>query len=61
MTYDFTIRNSVNVSTGISLWNITNKRNIIDRYFEFTDVNFPSPVTQNALQFTPNALVRVKF
>ncbi|XCF04767.1 TonB-dependent receptor [Tamlana crocina] len=61
MTYDFTIRNSVNVSTGISLWNITDKRNIIDRYFEFTDVNFPSPVTQNALQFTPNALVRVKF
>ena len=61
MTYDFTIRNSLKVSTGISLWNITDKRNIIDRYFEFTDVNFPSVVNQNALQFTPNALVRVKF
>ena len=61
ITYDFKIGNTIIIDTGISLWNITNKRNMINRYYEFTDINFPSAVTQNSLEFTPNALLKVRF
>ncbi|MEQ3676099.1 MAG: TonB-dependent receptor [Dokdonia sp.] len=61
VTYDFKIGNTINVNAGVSLWNITNKRNVINRYYEFTDINFPSAVTQNSLEFTPNALLKVIF
>ncbi|MGC1203482.1 MAG: TonB-dependent receptor, partial [Flavobacteriaceae bacterium] len=59
--YDFKIKNSIHINTGISLWNITNKNNLINSFYEFTDINFPSRINQNSLEFTPNALLRITF
>lgn len=61
ITYDFKIKKTININTGISLWNITNKKNVINRYYEFTDINFPSEIIQNSLEFTPNILLKVSF
>jgi hypothetical protein len=61
ITYDFRIKNIVNINTGVSLWNITNKKNIINKHYEFTDINFPSEIIQNSLEFTPNILLKITF
>lgn len=61
MTHDLKVKETINVHTGISLWNITNKANEINNYYEFTDITFPSEVVQNSLKFTPNILFRVTF
>ena len=61
LTHDFKIKETINIHTGLSLWNITNKKNVINKYYEFTDINFPSEVIQNSLEFVPNILFKVTF
>ena len=61
ITYNFRIKNTINIKTGVSLWNITNKKNIINKHYEFTDINFPSEIIQNSLKFTPNILLKITF
>ncbi|MFC4721679.1 carboxypeptidase-like regulatory domain-containing protein [Geojedonia litorea] len=61
LTYDFKINKTILVNTGISLWNITDKSNLINKYYEFTDINFPIEIIDNSLEFTTNFLLRVTF
>ncbi|MBN4085166.1 TonB-dependent receptor [Flavobacteriaceae bacterium AH-315-B10] len=61
LTYNFTIKKNINIHTGLSLWNITNKKNVVNKRYEFTDINFPTEVIQNSLEFVPNILFKVTF
>lgn len=61
ITYDFKIKNILNINTGISLWNITGKNNIINKFYKFSDINFPLGINENSLEFTPNVLLKITF
>jgi len=50
----------VSTEFGISLWNITNTENEINRSF-FVDNNMPETVIEEGLGFTPNAVLRFIF
>jgi len=60
-THNFAIKETINIHTGLSLWNITDKRNVINKYYRFTDINFPEEVIQNSLEFVPNFIFKVTF
>ena len=59
--YQFPISKRVLGTLGFSLWNIFNKQNIINRYYQL-DVNGQlETIQQYALGFTPNFLIRISF
>lgn len=58
--YSFKIGQSVNASTGLSLWNFTDNTNIIRNYFQ-PENGEPIAITSNALELTPNFVFRVAF
>ena len=60
-TYNFSLGKRSFVDTGISIWNITNRKNELSVYYGFTDINFPDKKVQISLGVTPNFLVRVRF
>lgn len=61
ITYDFKVKNTLDFYTGISLWNITGKSNIINKFYKFSEGNLPLEVTENSLEFTPNILLKISF
>ena len=61
LTHNFKIKETINIQTGLSLWNISDKRNVINKYYRFTDINFPEEVIQNSLEFVPNLIFKVTF
>ncbi|MCU0356501.1 MAG: TonB-dependent receptor plug domain-containing protein, partial [Cyclobacteriaceae bacterium] len=46
---------------GISLWNITNHKNILDEYYVVNADNQAQKIEQPGLAFTPNIFIRVDF
>lgn len=61
ITYDYKIKNILHINTGLSLWNITGKNNIINKFYKFSDINYPLGITENSLEFTPNVLLKITF
>jgi TonB-dependent Receptor Plug Domain len=60
-TYTFKAGNNSNAIVGFSLWNILNKANIINTYYNINDDNTVSKVEILSLGITPNFSFRVTF
>ena len=59
--YDFRISKGIKGNAGVSLWNVTNNRNVIGDYYALDSQNLPDQNLRTALGFTPNAVLRVSF
>ena len=59
--YRFTINEKVKAQFGVSIWNILNRQNVINRYFSITDNNQLESGQQSSLGRTPNLIFRVNF
>lgn len=64
-TYDFNISETANATIGASVWNILNKKNIINTYYTILETeeegNIISPIENQSLGITPNVSLRVNF
>ncbi|NNC49283.1 MAG: TonB-dependent receptor plug domain-containing protein [Flaviramulus sp.] len=60
-TYDFNISDNARATVGASLWNVLNKRNIINTYYTLDDDNIVNKVENESLGITPNVSFRVSF
>lgn len=61
VTYDFDISESGHATIGASIWNIFNKKNIINTYYSLDDNNIVNKVENESLGITPNVSFRVSF
>lgn len=59
--YRFPLSHKVKGQLGASIWNILNKENIINQYFNLNDSNQLESVQQSSLGITPNIIFRVNF
>ncbi len=60
-TYQFDLSDRVKAKTGISLLNITDRANVLNRYFRVSDENEIERVDNSSLGLTPNISFRVSF
>ena len=60
-TYYFNLGHKLKANFGISLLNITNRKNVIDRYFQVNDESELISIENQSLGFTPNLSLRVTF
>lgn len=60
-TYDFNISDNARATVGASLWNVLNKRNIINTYYTLDDDNMINKVENESLGITPNVSFRISF
>ncbi|AJR03662.1 TonB-dependent receptor plug domain-containing protein [Siansivirga zeaxanthinifaciens] len=60
-TYNFNITNTARGSFGISVWNILNRKNIINTYYTLDDNNVVNTIENQSLGITPNISFRVHF
>lgn len=60
-TYTFNISDGIKASAGVSIWNILNKKNIINTYYNLDDKNEIIPIENQSLGITPNVSFRVRF
>jgi hypothetical protein len=60
-TYAFDISDGVKATIGASIWNLLNKKNIINKYYSLDDENEVVPVENQSLGITPNVSFRVRF
>ena len=59
--YDFSLSNSVKASAGVSVLNVTNRRNNLNTFFRLNDANEVERVERVSLGVTPNASFRIRF
>ena len=59
--YNFKLSKSINASSGFSLWNVTNNKNIINTYYTINDADSTNKVELESLGITPNFSFRVHF
>ncbi|MDC6366628.1 MULTISPECIES: carboxypeptidase-like regulatory domain-containing protein [Flavobacteriaceae] len=59
--YQFDLSRTIKANAGISLLNITNRRNILNRYYRLNDDNAIETVENRSLGLTPNLSFRVFF
>ncbi len=57
--YDFNITKKVKAHTGVSVWNITNNKNIINNHYSLNQENTPQEIIKSTLGVTPNVTFRV--
>jgi len=60
-TYMFNMSSSTKATFGASIWNLLNKKNIIDTYYTLDDSNTTNVVENESLGITPNVSFRVYF
>ena len=60
VTYNFEIFETGHATIGASIWNILNKKNIINTYYSLDDNNMVSKVENQSLGITPNVSFRVR-
>ncbi len=60
-TYNFNISKTSKAVIGASLWNILNKKNILNRYYILNTDNDITPIENISLGITPNVSFRVVF
>ncbi len=58
--YHFKLTNNVRINTGLSIWNLSERKNTLARFYRINN-NTTEQVSQNALGFTPNFTFRVEF
>jgi len=59
--YQFRIYRHMKANLGVSIWNLTNKQNILSRYYGLDAIQNLIEYQQKSLGLTPNLLLRVKF
>jgi hypothetical protein len=60
-TYAFNISDTAHATVGASVWNVLNKRNIINTYYTLDDQNVVNKIENESLGITPNVSFRVRF
>lgn len=60
-TYAFDISDGVKATIGASVWNLLNKKNIINKYYSLDNENQVIPIENQSLGITPNVSFRVRF
>ncbi|WP_338358175.1 TonB-dependent receptor plug domain-containing protein [Yeosuana marina] len=60
-TYDFNISNNTLATIGASIWNVTNKKNVINTYYTLDDNDVVSKIENLSLGITPNVSFRLQF
>ncbi|MFI1771721.1 TonB-dependent receptor plug domain-containing protein [Thalassobellus citreus] len=60
-TYEFFISDTARATIGASVWNILNKKNIINTYYTLDDENTINNIEKQSLGITPNVSFRVLF
>ncbi|WP_166967909.1 TonB-dependent receptor plug domain-containing protein [Yeosuana marina] len=60
-TYDFNISNNTLATIGASIWNVTNKKNVINTYYTLEDNDVVSKIENLSLGITPNVSFRLQF
>jgi hypothetical protein len=60
-TYDFDLSEGIKATIGASIWNILNKKNIINTYYTLNEENDITKVENESLGITPNVSFRVRF
>ncbi|WP_081965632.1 TonB-dependent receptor plug domain-containing protein [Jejuia pallidilutea] len=60
-TYNFNLSEGTKAVIGTSLWNVLNKKNILNRYYILNDENNVTPIENISLGITPNVSFRVIF
>ncbi|SFZ89223.1 TonB-dependent Receptor Plug Domain [Flaviramulus basaltis] len=60
-TYAFNISDTAKATIGASVWNVLNKRNIINTYYTLDDNDMVNKVENESLGITPNVSFRVNF
>ena len=61
VTYNFQLSNTSNATIGTSVWNILNKKNIINEYYILDTDNNISKIENQSLGITPNLSMRIQF
>lgn len=59
--YRFSLSNRVRALAGVSIWNVLNKENIVNQYFNINSNDQIESLQQSALDVTPNVIFRVEF
>ena len=59
--YNFDFGKKHKIITGVSVWNLLNTENTLNKYYRVTDSNTVDEVTQSSLGLTPNVSVRLVF
>ena len=60
-TYHFKLKKNINALVGASLWNITNRKNILSQYYGLDNNHNLIEFQQKSLGFTPNLSLRINF
>jgi hypothetical protein len=60
-TYEFNISDNTHATIGASIWNVTNKKNVINTYYTLNDQDMVSKVENQSLGITPNMSFRLQF
>ena len=60
-TYGFNVSEKTHAIIGASVWNVTNKKNIINTYYRLDDQNMVTKVENQSLGITPNVSFRLQF
>lgn len=59
--YDFQLTDGIKASAGVSVLNLTNRRNHLNTFFRLTDTDEVERVERVSLGVTPNASFRIRF
>lgn len=57
----FYLGKSINSHAGVSLWNVLDRRNILNQHYQLIEFSQLSTIQQPGLGFTPNLFLRVNF
>lgn len=60
-TYAFNVTNKIRGFAGVSIWNLFNTSNTVNRFYRLVDEDTVERIDERALDFTPNATFRLQF
>lgn len=60
-TYNFDLSETLKASAGISVLNLTNRKNTLNTYYQLNEQNEMESVTTTSLGLTPNVSFRIRF
>ncbi len=59
--YQWELAGDTSLQLGLALWNLTGRKNTLNRFYRSGTSGVPEPVDQLSLGFTPNMVLRVYF